>query len=139
MIKFSILIFLIFSANICFAHGVYYQQLEGGIGIAAKYDNGTPISFSAVKVLSTDNSEFQLGSTDKYGHFFFLPDEKGEWTIFVNDGMGHGIEAKIIVNESLEMEEQSHHLPVWYKILFGISIIFGFTGIMFYFSATKKG
>jgi hypothetical protein len=96
LIFFSLVI-LILSKNVCFSHRLQYNQFEGGIGIEAIYDDGTPISYSEVKIFSpTDGeTEFQQGLTDKNGRFVFYPDIKGKWKIVVDDGMGHRTGRKV--------------------------------------------
>ncbi len=138
-------IFVIFA--LCFlpalllAHGTRAERIEGGVGIAARYDDGSPITYSEVKVYSPADREnpFQEGLTDKRGQFLFLPDERGEWRIVVDDGMGHLLTEVIVVDEDLKVDQVEHYLmPRYQGILMGISIIFGLAGIAFYFTAKGK-
>jgi len=132
---------LFFGISYCFGHGVEYSIIKGGVGIKAYYSDGTPMSYSEVKIFSPEdrNTEFQTGITDKNGCFLFFPDSKGKWKIEINDGMGHGIVKEIDISEDLTSKiETTYHLPLWKKILYGLSIIFGFTGVFFYLSTKKK-
>ena len=135
----SLFIFII-SKNVCFGHGVHYEKFEGGIGIKVNYNDGTPMSYSEVKVYSPEDkeTEFQQGFTDKNGRFVFFPDVKGKWKIIVNDGIGHGIATDISIEEEMIMKKTgTAHFSRWQKILIGVSLIFGATGILFYL-VTKR-
>lgn len=135
----SLFIFII-SKTVCFGHDVYYENIEGGIGIEVNYDDGTPMSYSEVKVYSPEDkeTEFQQGFTDKNGRFVFFPDVKGKWKIVVNDGMGHGIATNIFFEKEMKVKKTDRaHFSRWQKILIGVSLIFGITGILFYL-VTKK-
>ncbi len=143
MKKLILAITFIFTVKQCFAHGVGYTILKNGVGIKVFYEDveKTPISYAEVKIYSPEdkNIEFQSGVTDKNGCFVFYPDRAGKWKIEVNDGMGHGIIKEIEISEDLIPKvETTSQLPLWKKILYGISIIFGFTGVLFYILATKK-
>jgi len=125
---------------IIFAHGVNAEIINKGIGISARYDDNSPISFAETKIFSPNNMKipFQEGLTDKNGTFVFLPDRPGNWKIIVNDGMGHGI-VKIIKINSIEKFKQKHSasLSLWNKILIGLSVIFVITGILQYIKIKK--
>jgi len=125
-----------------FPHGVNYKKINGGIGIEVLYDNGKPISEAETKIYSPreKNNTFQEGYTDKNGRFLFYPDEQGKWKIIISDGMGHGVSTFIEINNIKTMEigkTGNIPIPLYNKILLGISIIFGITGILT-FLATRK-
>lgn len=123
------------------AHNIEFDFVKGGIGISFFYSDGTPLSFGEVKVFSPSDKEnaFQIGSTDKNGCFVFLPDEKGKWRIEVNDGMGHGLVKEIEVTEDLLVKGGGRStFSLWQKLLIGLSIIIGFTGILFYITAKRE-
>ncbi|HAX61026.1 MAG TPA: hypothetical protein DCX95_00475 [Elusimicrobia bacterium] len=133
----QIVIFLIFffTANNLWCHGVEYEIVEGkSILIKVGYDDGEPMSYAEVKIFSPKNSkvEYQNGYTDKNGCFAFLPDSIGKWKIFVNDAMGHGVVTKIEVKEEMRIESKSKKWPRLQKLITGVSIIFGLTGLLFY-------
>lgn len=127
---------LFFTVIYCFGHSVEYLVIEGGVGIKVYYSNGSPMSYSEVKIFSPQDKdiEFQTGLTDKNGRFVFYPDLKGKWKIIVSDGMGHGIVKEILISDNIKLvhKQEKIHIPLLQKILTGVSIIFGFTGIMFY-------
>ncbi|MEW6557866.1 MAG: hypothetical protein AB1349_11015 [Elusimicrobiota bacterium] len=141
MKRIILIVILVFGIKYCFGHGVEYSVIKGGVGIKVYYSDGTPMSYSEVKIFSPQDrqTEFQTGVTDKNGCFVFYPDSIGKWKIEVNDGMGHGIVKEIDITEGLTTKpEITHYLPIWKKILIGISFIFGLTGILFYIVTNKK-
>ncbi|PHR29851.1 MAG: hypothetical protein COA36_03080 [Desulfotalea sp.] len=74
-------------------HALDYRILEAKEtpAIDFHYSDGSPASYTAVKIWSPDNGtiEFLNGRTDKNGRISFLPDVDGVWRITINDGMGH--------------------------------------------------
>ncbi|MBS1272171.1 MAG: hypothetical protein MAGBODY4_01310 [Candidatus Marinimicrobia bacterium] len=140
--RYCIYIFLLaFFPISTWAHGVEYSVFNEGVGIEARYKDGTPIAFSDVSLYRPGNTGavFQQGMTDKHGRFMFAPDTAGQWTIEVDDGMGHGLIKEITVSEALNLSDVSHHgMARWQEILVGVSIILGITGIGFYVMARKE-
>lgn len=126
--------------NYVFAHDIDLNFVKGGIGIRAYYSDGTPLSSANVKIFSPsdDKREFQICSTDKNGYFFFLPDTKGKWRIEISDSMGHGLVKHIEITEEIQVLGANYLVPLWQKILVGVSIIFGLTGILFYIYAKRE-
>ncbi len=135
--KVIFLIFLMVSLkSVCFAHGIIHREIEGGIGIEVTYDDGSPMSYSEVKVYSPgdEETEFQQGFTDKNGRFLFSPDVEGKWKIIVNDGMGHGVVTNISVRETMEIKKRDvPHFLRWQKAIIGVSLIWGIIGTLFHF------
>jgi len=125
-----------------FAHGVDYEIIKGGIGVQVQYDSGQPLAFCDFLVFSPRDAKtaYQQGLTDKYGRFLFIPDTTGNWRVEVDDGMGHGLVEMIPVSSEMTFtkEMESKHLNRYQKILIGVSIIFGITGIGFYFAGKKN-
>jgi len=132
--------FTLISLSIIYPHGVDSQLINGGIGLIVSYDDGTPISYADTKIFSPKGEKipFQEGVTDKNGRFLFVPDETGIWKISINDGMGHGLIKEIEVKNlnNLKVKNKAS-LSKWYKILIGISIIFGLTGFALFIKANK--
>lgn len=146
LIFFSLVI-LVLSKNVCFSHGLQYNEFEGGIGIEAIYDEGTPMSYSEVKIFSpTDGeTEFQQGLTDKNGRFVFYPDIKGRWKIVVDDGMGHRLEIMVAVDEAMKLKRDQQagrsaetSLSQYERAIVGISIIFGISGIFLWWKGKRR-
>lgn len=141
--KASLIFFIIMfvGTNELLAHGVVYEvSKEEAFIIKIAYDDGVPMSYAEVKIFSPSDQkiEYQNGRTDKNGRFVFFPDKAGKWKIEINDGMGHGVVTNISVGEGLKLEEtERKNLARWQKILVGLSLIIGITGILFYISAKR--
>ena len=123
-----------------FGHGVEYQIIQGGVGIEIKYDDGSAFSYSEVKIYPPgDDTEYQSGLTDAQGRFVFYPDRAGKWKIIANDGLGHGVVAEVKITSNLLPQTLGKRdaFNRWEKIVLGLGIIFGLTGIWFWLSARK--
>ena len=135
-----ILLFLIIIGSPLYSHGINSRIIKGGIGIIALYDSSTPMSYAKTEIFTPgkDKTPFQEGLTDKNGCFIFIPDKIGIWKIKINDEMGHGVIKEINVKDLKNFKQnKSEPLSRWYKILIGLSIIFGITGFIFYLQAKK--
>lgn len=142
MFLFSAIVFLLFPVSL-HTHGVNYKKINGGVGIEAKYDGGEPISEAETKIFSPEDKIkiFQEGYTDINGRFLFYPDKPGKWRVFISDGMGHGVSTSIDIKDIKTMKTgKTGNIPVplYNKVLTGISIILGITGILFYIVAVKR-
>ena len=124
------------------AHGVVYEVKEDKtVIIKVAYDDGEPMSYAEIKIFSPDNKniEHQNGRTDKNGCFAFLPDEVGKWKVVVNDGMGHGVVTEVNVEKAMKIEKTSYKAwSRWQGLITGLSIIWGLTGLFFYFKVRKR-
>ncbi len=145
MKKFSLIFIITFFFSLphnLWAHGVVYELKEDKtVIIKVAYDDGEPMSYAEIKIFSPDNKniEHQNGRTDKNGCFAFLPDEVGEWKVVVNDGMGHGVVTEVKVEKAMKIEKTSYKAwPRWQGLITGISIIWGLTGLIFYFKVRKR-
>jgi hypothetical protein len=79
-----------------FGHGVEASEKTGGDRDSVRvirfaYTTGEAMLYARVVVYPPSNParEILLGTTDRNGIFCFLPDERGEWRIVAEDGMGH--------------------------------------------------
>ncbi len=122
---------------IIFSHGVNFEFFENAKGIKFFYEDGTPLSFAEYKIYSPDNKVFSEGELDKLGRILFLPDRPGKWKIEVDDGMGHGIIKEIEIKDVKNIVFSKSSYPLYLKILTGLGIIFGLTGIIFYIIGRK--
>ncbi len=128
-----------------FAHGVKGLVKEGGLVVTAQYDTGEAMSYSRVKISAPDAKlPFQSGRTDRNGRFCFFPDTPGDWKVVVDDEMGHRLEVTVPVNEQLVREEDTQSakagqsaLSRYEKALMGISIIFGISGVFFWWRGKR--
>ena len=143
---YSIFVMIFISPFILSAHGVDYAiftNRAGGAGIEVKYHNGEPLRHCETTIYSpaAPDEIFQKGYTDLNGRFAFFPDKAGTWKFIVNEGTGHGVAAKITVNEGLQAQiNPGHgHLPLWQKIVSGIGIIgLIFTVLFLMFNRMQK-
>ena len=128
----AIIVFLF--TNLGFSHGIKTIKIRGGVGVKFIYADDSPVSFSDVNVFSPDGEEHQTGITDINGCFLFLPDTSGEWKIKIDDGMGHSTAEIIKVTKDFEYSIiAADHFPFYYKIIFGVCVIFGLGGILVLF------
>lgn len=130
MIFISGVIFLV--PSLLYAHGVMGKVDTGGIVVTAQYDTGEPMSYAKVRI-SAPGAElsFQSGRTDRNGRFCFFPDASGDWKVVVDDELGHRLEVKVPVNETLVFQENQQRdvasessFSRYEKALIGISGVF---------------
>ena len=118
------------------AHGVHHSITRSeAVIVDAMYRGHEPMAYAEVKVYSPADSkvEYQNARTDKNGKFAFYPDQKGEWTVQVNDGMGHGFTEKVDVSGIGEMGHTHGGLSATHKAIMAICVVWGFAGFYFYF------
>ena len=128
-----------------YAHGVNGKVDAGGIVVSAEYDSGEAMSYAKVKISAPGAKlTFQSGRTDRNGRFCFFPDAPGAWEVAVDDEMGHRLELSVPVDETLVFQDKQQRgetgksLPSRYeKAFMGISIIFGISGILFWWRGKR--
>ena len=127
-----------------FAHGVKGSVKEGGFVVTAQYDTGEPMSYARVRISAPGAKlPFQSGRTDRNGRFCFFPDVAGDWQVVVDDEIGHRLEVKVPVDETMNLntDQDSGRLKSSFsryeKALMGISIIFGLSGIFFWWRGKR--
>jgi hypothetical protein len=87
--------------------------------VNARYHGSKALVNASVTVrFQAENEEFQAGKTDKNGNFCFLPDKPGQWTVTVDDLIGHRGKKTVTVTEdffktySSRDKEKSEVTPV---------------------------
>ncbi|RZB33108.1 MAG: nickel transport protein [Desulfobacteraceae bacterium Eth-SRB2] len=128
-----------------FAHGVKGTVKEGGLVVTAQYDTGEAMSYARVRISAPGAKlTFQSGRTDRNGRFCFFPDAQGDWKVVVDDEMGHRLEVMVPVNEAKELKTDKQaggsaesSLSKYEKALMGLSIIFGISGIFFWWKGKR--
>lgn len=123
------------------AHGVVYEiSKENAVIVKVGYDDGEPMSYAEVKIFSPFETdiEYQNGRTDRNGCFAFFPAQAGEWRVVVNDGMGHGVVTEVPVKEGMNLNTIHHGFPRGQKLITGIGIIWGLTGLVLYLKLRKR-
>jgi len=146
---------LLISTGSALAHGVNVEtSFQGGVVIVrSSFSPAQPLIDAPVTIYSPADREnaWQTGSTDKTGHFAFVPDAEGEWTFVVDDRKGHMKRTAITVLSDMPEEEEitedeivestetsGNGLSKIHKIITGFSLIFGITGI-FYGLKARQG
>ena len=128
------------------AHGVRGDTGRGGIAVTASYDTGEAMSYARTKIMAPGSKlVFQSGRTDRNGRFCFFPDAQGDWRVVVDDEMGHRLALTVAVGKGLEPEKKGGggessqpSLTRFEKILMGLSIIFGLSGIFFWWRGRRE-
>lgn len=118
-------------AGTLWAHSIETEIITGGIGILARYADGSPAACAEAKVFAPgEDHPFQEGLTDREGRFLFVPSTSGAWRIVIDDGMGHVIEQSIPADPASSAQSVSRARPsrVW-PLVTGISLIWGFWGL----------
>lgn len=92
--KIIIGLFFVWIPAVLSAHGIKLniEKFTPFIQAKAYYHGSQALSHAQVTVtLKEGNSDtpFQKGQTDRNGYFCFLPDRPGQWTIIVDDMLGH--------------------------------------------------
>ena len=101
--------FLFFSAVGLFAHGIQVtvEKKSPFIVVHARYHAGKALADANVTIgFEKEKTTFQEGNTDKNGNFCFYPDKTGNWTVTVDDRMGHR------GKKTITLEEDFFHIPV---------------------------
>jgi len=134
-------------ADDVWSHGVRGRtSSESGILVEAEYDDGEPMSYSSIEIFDSEEKlPFQSGRTDRNGRFIFYPDKMGDWKVVVNDGMGHRLALKTNIDKGLNLKKTKEQakgitessLSRYERALLGISIIFGISGIFFWWKERK--
>lgn len=134
---------LVSIAPVAWGHSIVADRISGGIGISARYADGTPAASAEVKVFAPgENQPFQEGLTDREGRFLFFPPTTGDWRIVVDDGIGHALDETLPVHD-LEADSQSAPDPappqnrLW-PMLTGIGIIWAIFGMWGWWRASRR-
>ena len=153
------ILFLTVSVNLL-AHGVNVETSFQGkaVVLRSSFSPTQPLSDAVVTIYSPADAEnsWQTGRTDKTGHFAFLPDTDGDWIFVVDDQKGHMKRTTISVSSELLAGEQPAEevsataektvsatsppsgLNKIHRVIIGLSLIFGLTGIFYGFKARQN-
>jgi len=116
------------------------EQVQPAVIVYATYAGVEPVTDADVTIFSPQNAEspFQTGITDVRGVFAFVPSEPGDWRI-VDDGFGHRFDQTIAVDwQSAPVNEHGGGGATWANAILGVSIIFGFTGILLWLKSRER-
>lgn len=129
--------------------------------VHASFSPTSPIADANVEVYAPDSeTPFQTGRTDPAGFFAFVPDQDGDWTVVVDDERGHRDRTVVSISEPFFGEgpgegpdeeeaepapiapqtpqQATNEIPVIYRIIFGLALIFGLTGIFYGMKARQS-
>ncbi len=139
----ALLFILLAMAGPAFSHGVQFQvSRESAVVLKARYDDGTPMGYAKVTIFSPESreTEFQNGRSDRDGAFAFVPPHQGAWEVTFDDETGHGFKEKIDVEApgTTGVPQGGRHFPREYKLITGLSLIWGLTGTLLYFKARQR-
>jgi nickel transport protein len=152
---FLLCIILILTINIdSSAHDVTVEITKSypSVIVRASYFQAEPLSYAEIMIFSPESDvvEYQYGRTDKSGYFAFVPNSRGDWKITVDDEMGHFNETIVTIADDFFTGEEAtaiiahtnhrssiHDLQPLYKIIFGLALIFGITGIFYWLKARQ--
>lgn len=138
------------------AHEVRIEAFQWSplVLMESTYSGSEPMAGAEAKIFSPENKdkEFQAGRTDVHGYFAFRPDQPGEWTFIVDDGLGHRGEKAMVVSEQFIHAEKKalsgvnnskasanlfRSMPLSLKIVMGFILIFGLTGCFYWIKARR--
>jgi nickel transport protein len=129
------------------AHGTIGAIVDRNTSCASfSYDDGEPMGYVKVSVTAPGlDQPFQSGATDRNGLFCFAPDRNGHWLATANDGMGHQHKLTVTISDPLSdaptvtttADSAVSGGDRTSRILAGIGIIFGLTGLLGWYLARR--
>lgn len=110
--------------------------------VAAAYGGSEPAPYISAGVFSPADPqrEFQSGRTDARGVFAFVPDRPGVWQCILDDELGHRKELTITVDPDGARPEGTPAqapVPMSHKMLTGVSLLIGLTGLAAWYSSRR--
>ncbi|MFN3324511.1 MAG: hypothetical protein ACK5AZ_13520 [Bryobacteraceae bacterium] len=136
------LLLAILPAALLHAHDIEtrIEILPPVVLVHVTYAGTDPVSHAEASVLAPDGVEHQNGRTDALGRFSFVPDREGAWRFVVDDELGHRQEIEIAVspdNLAGAAHSSSAALSLTQRLFTGLSLIFGATGLLFWWKARR--
>ena len=121
------------------AHGILAESAEGGIGVRAFYEDGSPVALGEARLYAPGAVERPVftGMTDRGGYFFFRPDAPGAWHVEIDDGMGHVVSHTMDAAGGAPASGSPGRPPRGAGAITGVSLIFGVFGWAAYFRARR--
>ena len=141
------------------AHSIHFEITRHTpvVSVNAYFTRTSPLAGANVVIYAPGGDQpYQTGQTDRRGFFVFLPSVAGEWVFEIDDKQGHRNRVTISVDESFinglttnevspkEEAEESYNppvleeetaspgrIPLFYRVLSGLALIFGITGIFY--------
>lgn len=157
----SIASLIVLSAQGVLAHGLDIELKFHYPAVVSRtlYDANQPGKNINISIFTPADSKtpFQSGMTDQAGYFAFIPDTEGIWIIKVDDGHGHREQMKVTVSSEFLnpekpvdlaeatppttetiVETSQPQIPTLYKVIVGLSLIFGISGIFYGYKANQS-
>jgi nickel transport protein len=115
-----------------FAHGVEVSEVEKSAKVVRfSYSDGEPMMYAKVMLYSPSSAKVETlkSLTDKNGVFAFVADEKGEWRVAAQDGLGH--KGEIVVNaleisanaEVKQSAKNTQNASKLFRVILGLSLL----------------
>lgn len=145
--------------QIASAHSIQFDIKKHApvVSVNAFFSQTSPLAGTSVNIYAPgEDQPYQTGQTDRRGFFAFVPSVAGDWVFEIDDEQGHRHKANISIDENFikgitageespedEAEETAAApvaeeetispagIPLFYKIIFGLALIFGITGIYY--------
>ncbi len=96
----AVLIVCCLAAASAFGHGAGFQRDSAqAMVLRFGYSTGEPMSDTDVVVHGPDQSIALRTRTDRDGRVAFVPTTPGEWQAQIDDGLGHEVAAKVLVDD----------------------------------------
>ncbi len=124
------------------------QMMDRFVLFQASYEGSEAASFAAVSVHAPDAADphadaYQTGRTDAEGRFVFIPNTTGKWKITVDDEMGHRVTQDVMVTDLAgaplpSASNQTSARTTIDRLVIGLSVIFGVTGLLTAFLQRRK-
>ena len=112
------------------AHRMLIENVEEG-QLLVRYDDGTAAARAEITLYDEDNNILAQGKTDSQGYYSYET-EKPLYRAVASDGMGHRA-------RWVEGEESFWMLvPLWMRVLLGLSLVFFAAAVTYYRSCAKK-
>ncbi len=141
------------------AHSIQFEIKKHApvVSVKAFFSQTSPLANASVNIYAPgEDQPYQRGQTDRRGFFAFVPSVAGDWVLEIDDEHGHRHKANISIDENFKKgitagEESPEHegdetaaapaveeetvspagIPLFYKVIFGLALIFGITGIYY--------
>lgn len=118
-------------AGLALAHEVHTRiEATEAVLITLRYANGQPFAYEKyVLYAAGQETPQQVGNTDAQGRIAFVPGKVEKWRLIATSADGHGVNQEFMVPATVERAE-SATLPRGLLAGFGLSLIFGFFGLI---------
>jgi nickel transport protein len=140
------------------AHGINFETTKHppAVTVKAFFSRTSPVANAQVTIFSPgDDQAYQSGRTDKAGYFAFIPSLPGDWVLIVDDERGHVDRVIVPVADSffdagatdlgiagieqmqalVQKDESEAGIPLFFRIVVGLALIFGLTGVIYGYKA----